>query len=521
MQAGMGSESQLEDKVHMEGHIADQGRRILREHRFPPSWRVAWLAQFCHGFTVTVDNVMRKQLEADSRYGPAIAEAVVDIKEVGGIMGVVIGSILVQAAGRIMGLHVYGVGTILGTLATVLSPQLPALPALPTWFLICAFQAVSGVFIAVGNMSAHVYLTEVAPDEDRGAVVGIQHCFYLAGRLVAVVFPHRLPWQWFAVISLLPYVWLVIVTGLIVESPRWLLQVNRPTDAQRAYEVLGIALSGDECAILAIRTQRLQTPLRAVVCFIFVYWMRMLGGPMGMQKYQDLQLVGVRDTFYGLNDVVMVIFQIAIMPGVIFLADAIGRRFLLYISSMLIAVILPVSAYLVHRIKLAETLVENAIYERAIMCAALCSVVAYSVGLGPVSILVCTEILPPRRHGLVAGLLYAVVRTLFFALRWSLRSGSSQVWYFVTTGATAWLSLVVLMCLLPETKQMALDKVPNLFSDDPWVRAAAAVASQEAGGTHALALAKATRQFPLRDFADTYAPAAAQEESDTSSSQPE
>ncbi|XP_050029263.2 uncharacterized protein [Dermacentor andersoni] len=518
MQADVGSESQLEEKAHVEGHIAQQRRRILTEHRFPPSWRVAWLAQFCHGFTITLDIVLRKKLEADSRYGPAIAEAVGDVKEVGGIMGFVLGSVLVQAAGRTKGLYYYGVGVIIGTLATVLSTLLPALP---TGFLICVFQAVSGVFVAMGSLSAHVYLTEVAPDDDRGAVVGIQHCFYLLGRLVAVVFPHALPWQWLAVLSLAPYVLLVSVMSWVVESPRWLLQVDRPTDAQRAYELLGILLTGDECAILAIRTQRLHTPLRAVVCFMFVYWLRMLGGPMGMQKYQDLQLVGGRDVFYGLKDVVMVIFQISIMPGIIFLADAIGRRFLLYISSMLITIILPVSAYLVQRITLAETLVENAIYERAIICAALCSVVAYSVGLGPVSILVCTEILPPRRHGLLAGLTYAVDRTLFFAFRWSLRSTSYQVWYFIAAGASAGFSLVVLMRLLPETKQLALDRIPNLFSDDPRVRAAAAVAPQEAGGTHALALAKASRQFPLRDFADTYALAAAKEESQTTSSQRE
>lgn len=395
------------------------------------------------------------------------------------------------------------------------------LPALPTGFLICVFQAVSGVFIAVGNLSAHVYLTEVAPDDDRGAVVGIQHCCYLLGRLAAVVFPHALPWQWLAVLSLAPYVLFVFLMSWVVESPRWLLQVNRPMDAQRAYELLGIVVTGDECALLAIRIQRLRTPLRAVVCVVFVFWLSMLGGPMGMQKYQDLQLVGSRDVFYGRKDLVMVIFQMIIMPGIIFLTDAIGRRFLLFTSSMLLTGILLMSAYFVQRTTVAESLAENATFERAIMCAALCSVVAYSLGLGPVSVLVCMELLPPRRHGLLAGLTYAVDRALFFVFRWYLRSSSYQVWYFIMAGASTGVSLVVLMWLLPETKLLPLDRIPNLFSDDPRVRSAATGASQSAGGTHELAQAKTTRQFPLRDFADTYALPAVKEETQTTSSQRE
>ncbi|KAK8773040.1 hypothetical protein V5799_012427 [Amblyomma americanum] len=237
-----------------------------------------------------------------------------------------------------------------------------------------------------------------------------------------------------------------------------------------------------------------------------------------MLKYQDIQLVADKDIFYGRKDMVVIIFQICIMPGIIFLTDAVGRRFLVFASSLLLTGILLVSAYLVWRTTVADTLAENAIYERAVMCAALCSVVAYSLGLGPVGYLVCTEILPPRRHGLLAGLTYAVAHTLFFAFRWSLRASSSQVLYFVLAGVSTGLSLAVLVRLLPETKLMALDRIPSLFSDDPRVRAGAAHEHRTTGGTHELAHAKAARQFPLNDFADTYAPAIAKEESQTGSS---
>lgn len=240
-----------------------------------------------------------------------------------------------------------------------------------------------------------------------------------------------------------------------------------------------------------------------------------------MQKFEDLGLVGSGDIFFGQKDVVMVIFEISIMPGIIFLTDAIGRRFLLYTSSMLLTGIMLVSAYLVKRTTVAESLSENATFERAVMCAALCAMVANSVGLGPVSYLVCTELLPPRRHGLLAGVAYALNGACFFSFRWSMRSSDHKVTYFMTAGLSAGFSLVVLMFMLPETKLLPLERIPNLFSDDPLVRQAAARAPQGTGGTHELAQAQVVRQFPLLDFADTYEPPVIKEETPSTSSERE
>ncbi|KAK8756445.1 hypothetical protein V5799_000852 [Amblyomma americanum] len=82
-----GSGEKPEGRTHVGGDIADQGRRILKEHRFPLSWRVAWLATFCYGFTITLDMALRTKMAQDPRYGRDIAEAVADVKEVGAIMG--------------------------------------------------------------------------------------------------------------------------------------------------------------------------------------------------------------------------------------------------------------------------------------------------------------------------------------------------------------------------------------------------------------------------------------------------
>ncbi|XP_075746578.1 facilitated trehalose transporter Tret1 isoform X2 [Rhipicephalus microplus] len=451
-------EKRVEEVDHVEGDIAQQSRRILKEHHFPPSWRVAWLGIFCQGFSVSVDIVLRKKLAEDPRYGRDVAMAVDDVKEVGHIMGYVVGSVLMQATGRVTALYLYGVGVVFGTLATVLCTTLPHVP---TAFLICVFQAVAGVFGAVGSLAGYVYLSEVAPDEDRGIVAGIEHCCYLLGRLVANMFPSALPWQWLAVLSLAPSMLFVFLMRWTIESPRWFLQVR---------------------------------------------------------KFRELHLVGSNDIFFGQKDLITAIFQISIMPGIIFLMDSLGRRFLLYTSSVTLTIILWISAYLVNRTIYAESLTENATFERAVMCAALCSVIANSVGVGPVSFLLCTELLPPRRHGLLAGFSYSGVRTLFFLFRWSMRSDTYQVVYFAVAGASAGVSLLVLIFLLPETKLLPLDRIPSLFSSDPRVRQAAARTPESAGGAHELQDKQALHEFPLRDFADTYKPPEFAEDTSTTTS---
>ncbi|XP_075744202.1 solute carrier family 2, facilitated glucose transporter member 8-like [Rhipicephalus microplus] len=224
-------EKRVEEVDHVEGDIALQSRRILKEHHFPPSWRVAWLGIFCQGFSVSVDIVLRKKLAEDPRYGLDVAIAVDDVKEVGHIMGYVVGSVLMQATGRVTALYLYGVGVVFGTLATVLCTTLPHVP---TAFLICVFQAVAGVFGAVGSLTGYVYLSEVAPDEDRGIVAGIEHCCYLLGRLVANMFPSALPWQWLAVLSLAPSMLFVFLMRWTIESPRWFLQNRHKETIRRA-----------------------------------------------------------------------------------------------------------------------------------------------------------------------------------------------------------------------------------------------------------------------------------------------
>ncbi|KAL3202223.1 hypothetical protein MRX96_042600 [Rhipicephalus microplus] len=128
------------------------------------------------------------------------------------------------------------------------------------------------------------------------------------------------------------------------------------------------------------------------------------------------------------------------------------------------------------------------------MCAALCSVIANSVGVGPVSFLLCTELLPPRRHGLLAGFSYSGVRTLFFLFRWSMRSDTYQVVYFAVAGFQA-CSAATLACGKPRPE---LRRAP--------------------GGAHELLDKQAIHEFPLRDFADTYKPPVFAEDTSTTTS---
>ncbi|XP_077534656.1 uncharacterized protein LOC144146591 [Haemaphysalis longicornis] len=482
------SKERKPDDEELEGRIAEQRRRILKEHRFPPAWRVAWLGAFCLGFSSTVDSALKDDVGA--LHGSDMATTLQDVKEISQIAGFVVACVLVQAVGRLTGLFFYATGICLSNLATIVAENK---------FLICVFQAVSSIFYAVGVIGLNVYLVEVAPNQDRGVVLGILHIVYLLGRLVALFYPDSLPWYGLALLSMLPFLVFMSLMQHVVESPRWLLQVNRTTDAQRCFELLGMPMAGDECALMAIRIQRLHTPFMAVLCAMSVFALRLLGGQQGVAKLLSLDLYEMNKYFRKMHFIV-VGFELAVMPVVIFLADAVGRRFLIYSSGLLLTLFQFGTSYLLQRIAQATTLREGQNYENVAACVIIFFVAAHSLGVGPVGYLVCAEVVPPRGHGLLAGLCYGAVAALFFAFRWYLRERDQL--YFLLAGLVTGAALLVLVLYLPETKLLALDKIPGLFSSDPVVRANSARIETGAHGGHVRLQGKGLRHCELKDFHD-------------------
>jgi MFS transporter, SP family, xylose:H+ symportor len=116
-----------------------------------------------------------------------------------------------------------------------------ALPNSFTMFVI--FRIIGGIGVGIASMVVPMYIAEIAPPKRRGALVGNYQLAIVIG-IVVVYFVNyfialqgdahwnlTIGWRWMFGSEIIPSVLYLVFIFLIPESPRWLLQKGKSTEA--------------------------------------------------------------------------------------------------------------------------------------------------------------------------------------------------------------------------------------------------------------------------------------------------
>jgi SP family xylose:H+ symportor-like MFS transporter len=116
-----------------------------------------------------------------------------------------------------------------------------ALPNSFTMFVI--FRIVGGIGVGIASMVVPMYIAEIAPPKRRGALVGNYQLAIVIG-IVVVYFVNyfialqgdaqwnlTIGWRWMFGSEIIPSILYLVFIFLIPESPRWLLQKGKSTEA--------------------------------------------------------------------------------------------------------------------------------------------------------------------------------------------------------------------------------------------------------------------------------------------------
>lgn len=333
-----------------------------------------------------------------------------------------------------------------------------------------------GLAIGVASMLTPLYLAEIAPASDRGAIVSLnQLCItvgilvsYLAGFALAS-FPHG--WRWMLGLGALPGVILTVGMLILPESPRWLAGHGRTEDAgdvlQRlrgtadVSEELGIlrtdiALEGRQLATWSeLFTQRLRRPL-------------VIG--IGLAMFQ--QVTGINTVIYfaptifqsaGLPSAAISILATAGVGAVnvimtivsIRLVDRLGRRQLLFWSLGGMAATLLVLAGVFH-------VGASGDFAWIAVASVAAFVGFFAIGLGPVFWLLIAEIFPLALRGRAMSLATVsnwvfnlIVSVTFLDLVLAVGSAGTFLLYAVLSVVALWFVVVK----VPETKGHTLEQI--------------------------------------------------------------
>lgn len=127
------------------------------------------------------------------------------------------------------------------------------------WPSLMLFRFIGGLAIGGSSVLAPVYLSEIAPAERRGALVGLFQLNIVVGILVAYLSNYLIgqlelgasEWRWKLGVTALPAALLFAMLRYIPHSPRWLAAKARDAEALAALRKIGI-----EHAEEALRTIR-------------------------------------------------------------------------------------------------------------------------------------------------------------------------------------------------------------------------------------------------------------------------
>lgn len=397
---------------------------------------------------------------------------------VGCLIGAIISDYLSNRFGRKIAMIISAVFFMLSSIGT-------AIPETFTFFVI--FRMVGGIGIGIASMVVPMYIAEIAPPNNRGALVGNYQLAIVIG-IVVVYFVNyfislqgddnwnlTIGWRWMFGSEIIPSTLFLLFLFLIPESPRWLIQKGKSTEA------LGILnkLNSIEDAIL-IHTEiknsldkddknqwkNLVNPVFKKVLFVGI----------GLSVLQ--QLTGINAILYyapeifknfgSSTDVSLMQTSILGVVNLIFtllaikLVDRMGRKPLLYIGSIGMTISLTAVGLFIYYDTIGNWVLPFLLLFMA----------SFSISWGPIVWVLLSEIFPIKIRSLALVISVFIqwvanfLVTQFFPIlveNQLLIEKFNGAFPFYLFSTICFLSLIFVWKSIPETKNKTLEEMDRLW----------------------------------------------------------
>ena len=333
-----------------------------------------------------------------------------------------------------------------------------------------------GLAIGVASMLTPLYLAEISPASDRGAIVSLNQLCITGGILVSYLVGYALAsavggWRWMLALGAVPGIILSIGMLVLPESPRWLAGHGRAADAENVLRRLrGTSDVSQELNTLRQDIASENRKLTSGRELLSPRMRRPLIIGVGLAMFQ--QITGINTVIYfapiifqsaGLSSAATSILATAGVGAVnvimtvvsIWLIDRLGRRQLLFWS---------LGGMVVTLFVLSGAFFTGTSGELAWI--AVISVAAYvgffAIGLGPVFWLLIAEIFPLALRGRAMSLATVanwgfnlIVSATFLNLVGAFGSAGA----FLIYGVLSLVALVFVAITVPETKGRSLEQI--------------------------------------------------------------
>ncbi len=392
---------------------------------------------------------------------------IVSAVSIGAIIGAIINGILIDKAGRKKILIFAGFIFFTGSLGCFISNNLIQ--------LVISRMAI-GIGVGIVSFASPLYLSEISGKEKRGSIVSFYQLALTFGILLSyfvnyILSSHVLNWRLMLGFGMFPAI--ILFCGMLFQSdtPRFYILKNKTDEARKV--LLKAQIQNPEKEIENINAsiskektdikkdfKKLIKPLIIGIGMMFaqiatginaiIYYAPTIFKSLGFNSDKDVLFFTI---FIGLINFLMTFVAIAFV-------DRLGRKPLLYIglTGMTTSLII-LSFVFVSDISVMK-------YLAIIFCAIY--IVSFSMSLGPVALLIISEIFPLKYRGfamsisIVANFIFNFTITFLFPILLNKIGGCQTFLIFVFI---CLISILFIKFVVPETKGKTLEEIELSFKN--------------------------------------------------------
>ncbi|KAL3238726.1 hypothetical protein MRX96_048045 [Rhipicephalus microplus] len=340
---------------------------------------------------------------------------------------------------------------------------LGCLGSLASWLAVAAASADSfhlltarvlgGLCMGIVSLVVPAYIAEVSPASDRGKTCGAYQLGVTAGVLLMYFLGKFADWTQLALWCAIPPVTTLLLLGMAVESPRWLLETEQHEEAHKALIILrGKAHDADAeyQEIEAIYTTT-PTPLIHYMLAVLVIVVQQFSGVNTVLLYASSPL----HAGFGYDSdgtlLLLASLQFAMTAITAKLLDAVGRVKPLAVSVVISTGSMVALGGVYFSVSHEEQAMDTHLAARlTVVCKVIFSM-GFSLGLGPASWTLAVELAPLRKNGFEFGSVCA--------FHWASALGIISLFTILGTNTGSLALLVVLSGLVTFTGGMTAFKL--------------------------------------------------------------
>jgi len=393
-------------------------------------------------------------------------ELVVSIVLIGAMTGAIVGGAVADWIGRRATL-VWAAGIfIVGSLLAPLAPNVTVL---------IVARAIIGLGIGFTSVTAPVYVSELAPPQRRGMLIGLYQFALTVGIALADLVGYLLAdlqaWRLMFGLAVVPTVLFLAVILAVPESPRWLFAHAREKDAETVLLSYTNAAGVDQ--FLNDIREGLKAPVEQRWTAL---WSQPVRGSLfvavGMTVLQ--QVTGINTIIYygpqifalagsaSHSSAILATFVVAIVNVIgtvvgISLVDRVGRKPLLYVGVAGMTVALFALSYAFSR----NATFGTSLGAIAIVCLMI-YIACFAFSLGAIAWILVAEVFPlrVRGRGVAAGTLGSGISNFIVSITFlSLIEAIGSARTFAIYGAMSILTLLFVRFIVPETCGRDLESI--------------------------------------------------------------